>query len=170
MDVVPGFNRQGDGYLIPNSITQSWISTDPKKHVDIFSDANKVHNGDLIPLIKMIKCWNRNIGKYFHSFHLEVLALRILFNVTISDFSSGARFLFDKGRELVTKQNPDPAGYGGDVGSYISGQTKIQEAASKFQLAYERALRAEELGNVGKVYDSINIWQKIFGDYFPAYG
>ena len=60
VDVVPGFNRKGGGYLIPNSITQSWISTDPKKHVEIFSEANSVHKGNLIPLIKMIKGWNRN--------------------------------------------------------------------------------------------------------------
>ena len=170
VDVVPGFNRQGGGYLIPNSITRSWISTNPKKHVEIFSDANKTHNGDLIPLIKMIKCWNRNIDRYFYSFHLEILARQILFNVTISNFPSGLRYFFDKGRELVTKQNPDPVGYGGDVGDYINSQTKIQEAASKFQLAYERALKAEELGNLGKDYDSMNAWRKIFGDYFPAYG
>ncbi|MBI4668150.1 MAG: hypothetical protein HY747_03015 [Elusimicrobia bacterium] len=51
VDVVPGFNRQGGGFLIPNSINQTWISTDPKKHVEIMSAANKAYNGDLIPLI-----------------------------------------------------------------------------------------------------------------------
>lgn len=170
VDVVPGFNRKGGGYLIPNSITQSWISTDPKKHVEIFSEANSVHNGNLIPLIKMIKGWNRNSGKYFRSFHLEVMALQILNGVTISDFPSGVRFFFDKARFYVTKQNPDPAGYGGDVGNYINTQEKIQEASSKFQLAYERAIKAEEYGSRGYTRDAIEMWIKIFGDYFPAYG
>ncbi len=170
VDVVPGFYRRGGGYLIPNSITQSWISTDPKKHVEIFSQANSVHNGNLIPLIKMIKAWNRNSGKYFHSFHLEVMILQILNGVTISDFPSGVRFFFDKARFYVTKQNPDPAGYGGDVGSYINTQEKIQEAASKFQLAYERALKAEDYVSRGYIKDAINMWIKIFGDYFPVYG
>jgi len=170
VDVVPGFCRKGGGYLIPNSITQSWISTDPKKHVEIFSQANSVHNGNLIPLIKMIKAWNRNSGKYFHSFHLEVMILEILNGVTISDFPSGIRFFFDKARFYVTKQNPDPAGYGGDVGSYINTQEKIQEAASKFQLAYERALKAEDYVSLGYIKDAINMWIKIFGDYFPVYG
>src|SRR5262249_28302843 len=32
VDVVPGFYRQGGGYLIANSITNTWIATDPKKH------------------------------------------------------------------------------------------------------------------------------------------
>jgi hypothetical protein len=170
VDVVPGFNRKGGGYLIPNSITQSWISTDPKKHVEIFSEANSVHKGNLIPLIKMIKGWNRNSGKYFRSFHLEVMALQILHGVTIFDFPSGVRFFFDKARFYVTKQNPDPAGYGGDVGNYINTQEKIQEASSKFQLAYERAIKAEEYASRGYIKDAIEMWIKIFGDYFPAYG
>ncbi|MEM5777980.1 MAG: CBASS oligonucleotide cyclase [Candidatus Aenigmatarchaeota archaeon] len=170
VDVVPGFNREGGGYLIPNSITQSWISTDPKKHVGIFSNANSLHNGNLVPLIKMIKGWNKNSGKYFRSFHLEVMILQILNGVTISDFPSGVRYFFDKARFYVTKQNPDPAGYGGDVGNYINDQEKIQEAANKFQLAYERALKAEEYASRGYIKDAIDMWIKIFGDYFPAYG
>lgn len=170
VDVVPGFERKGGGFLIPNSITQTWISTDPKRHVEIFSQANSVHNGDLVPLIKMIKGWNKNSGKYFRSFHLEVIVLQILNGVTISDFPSGVRFFFDKGRFYVTKQNPDPAGYGGDVGNYINTQEKIQEAASKFQLAYERAIKAEEYASKGYIEDAIDMWIKIFGDYFPAYG
>jgi len=169
VDVVAAFNRQGGGYLIPNSITQSWISTDPKKHVDISRAANATHKGDLIPLIKMIKAWNKNIDRYFRSFHLEVLAWSILEGVTISDFSSGVRFFFDKGRELVSKQNLDPAGYGGDVGSYISNAAKIQEAVGKFQLAYERAVKAEDYERRGYVAEAVEMWRKIFGDYFPAY-
>lgn len=170
VDVVPGFNREGGGYLIPNSITHKWISTDPKKHVEIMSTANSTHNGDLVPLIKMIKCWNRNINHYFRSFHLEVLALQILDGVTISNFPSGVRYYFDKGKDLITKKNPDPAGYGGDVGSYINTQEKIKEAASKFQLAYDRAIEAEDLNKRGYVESAIATWKKIFGDYFPAYG
>jgi len=170
IDVVPGFNRQGGGYLIPNSITQSWISTDPKKHVEISTAANNNHNGDLIPLIKMIKAWNKNIDRYFGSFHLEVLAWSILNGVTISNFPSGVRYFLEKGRELVSKQNADPAGYGGDVGSYINSAEKIQEAVGKFQLGYERAVKAEDYERRGYTGEAIEMWRKIFGDYFPAYG
>src|SRR6202000_3049858 len=133
VDVVPAFNRNGGGYIIPNSITKSWISTDPKKHDDLFSDPNKIHNGILVPLIKMIKSWNRNNNKHFNSFHLEVLALQIFTNVTISDYPSGLRFFFDKEKDLINKQNLDPAGYGGDIGAYINTAEKIQVAVNKFQ-------------------------------------
>lgn len=170
VDVVPGFYRRDGGYLISNSVTKTWIATDPKRHVEILSQANKAHNGDLVPLIKMIKAWNKNIGEYFHSFHLEVLALDILQNVTITDFPSGVRYFFDKAREKVTKQNQDPAGYGGDIGSYIIGQAQIAEATSKFQLAYDRAIKAEDFDRRGNAKDAIDMWIKVFGDYFPSYG
>jgi len=170
VDVVPAFYRKGGGYLIPNSISQRWISTDPKKHVEIMAEANSVHNGDLVPLIKMIKGWNRNINNYFRSFHLEVLALHILDGVKISDYPSGIRYFFDKGRNLISKQNPDPSGYGGDVGSYINTQEKIQEAVAKFQLAYDRAIKAEDYDRRGYIEYAIEMWKRVFGDYFPAYG
>jgi len=170
VDVVPGFNRQGGGFLIPNSVTQTWLETDPKKHVEIMSAANKAHNGDLVPLAKMIKAWNKNIGSYFNSFHLEVLALQILNEVTISNFPSGVRYFFDKGKDLINKKNLDPAGYGGDVGSYLNTQEKIQEAVAKFQLAYERAIKAESFAIQYHIPSAVETWIKIFGDYFPAYG
>ncbi len=169
VDVVPAFYRQGGGFLIPNSIKQSWLSTDPKKHVNIMSTSNTTHNGDMVPLVKMIKGWNNKIGSFFMSFHLEVLALSIFNNVTISNFPSGVRFYFDKGKDLVSKQNPDPAGFAGDVGSYITRE-KIDGAVSKFQLAYERAVKAEEYDRRGNTRDATEMWRKIFGDYFPAYG
>jgi SMODS domain-containing protein len=170
VDVVPGFYREGGGYLIPNSITNSWIETDPKKHVDLVAASNKAHNGDFVPLVKMIKGWNKSHSAYFRAFHLEVLALAILHNVTITDFPSGARFYFDKGRTLVKDKNPDPAGYGGDIGSYINTRDKIEEAERRFQTAYERAVKAEEFAARGHVSHAVDMWGKIFGDYFPAYG
>lgn len=171
VDVVPSFHRQGGGYLIPNSARQTWIATDPKKHVDIMSDANSKHNGDLVPLIKMIKCWNRNIDRDFHSFHLEVLALQILEGVKINNFSSGTRYFFDKGREHVRKKNLDPAGYGdGDVGAYLNTNPKIENAVNRFETAYNRAIKAEDSESRGYISDAIGMWGKIFGNYFPSYG
>jgi len=169
VDVVPGFNRKGGGFLIPNSISQSWISTDPKKHVEIFSDANAAHDGDFIPLVKMIKAWNKNSGQYFRSFHLEVLALQILENVKISDFPSGIRYFFDKGREKMQFKTADPSGYHDDVSSYISTAAQIQEAKSKFQTAFDRAVKAEDYARRGYTEAAFEEWGKIFGSYFPTY-
>jgi hypothetical protein len=169
VDVVPSFERKGGGYLIPNSISQSWISTDPKKHVEVFSQANASHKGNLIPLLKMIKAWNKNNGSCFRSFHLEVLALQILDRVEISDFPSGMRYFFDKAREKVKYSTPDPAGYSGNIGSYITSASEIQEALSRLQTAFDRAFKAEDYAKRQYLQNAFDEWRKIFGDYFPSY-
>lgn len=170
VDVVPAFDRQGGGYLIPNSISQSWIATDPKKHDEIWAAENKAHDGNLVPLIKMIKSWNKGISNYFMSFHLEVMILQLLHGVTINSFPSGVRYFFDKARTYVTQKNPDPSGCAGDVGSYLNTQVKVNNAVSRVETAYKRALKAEDHAQRYQVRDSIDTWRLIFGNYFPAYG
>lgn len=170
VDVVPAFHRQGGGYIIANSITQEWIDTDPKKHVELVGTFNTSHNGDFVPLVKMIKAWNKSIGKHFRSFHLEVVAMEILDNVHITDYPSGMRYFFDKGREAIARQNMDPSGLGGDIGAYINSREKIDEAVRKFQLAYDRAVRAESYASQAYTRSAVDEWRKIFDNYFPAYG
>lgn len=171
VDVVPAFHRRGGGYLIPSTYgSGKWIATDPKKHVEISSKANAVHNGNLVPLVKMIKCWNRTIQRFFGSFHLEVLTWSIFRDVPFSDYPSGMRTFFQKGSQLISKTCPDPAGYSDDVGFYIDTREKIEAAVSKFKTAYERACKAETYNTQGKIEAAVNEWRKIFGDSFPAYG
>jgi hypothetical protein len=165
--VVPAFNRQGGGYLIPNS-PGGWISTNPTVHADTLTSQNKAHAGDVVPLVKMIKGWNKSSGNALVGFYVELLTTDILTNVTISDFSSGVRYVFDKGREKIKFKQLDPAGYGGQVNGLKSGT--LEEAVKRFSLAYDRALRAEAFAAVSKISAATDEWRKIFGDYFPAYG
>src|SRR5260370_2628679 len=99
VDVVPAFHRLLSfffpGYLIANTITKRWIITNPKEHIEIWSKANKEHNGNLIPLIKMMKAWNKTNGPLLTSFHLECLLLSILNEQSITDFPSAVQYVFD---------------------------------------------------------------------------
>ncbi|WGR70284.1 MULTISPECIES: CBASS oligonucleotide cyclase [unclassified Bradyrhizobium] len=169
VDVVIGFHRNGGGYIIANSVNNFWLETDPKKHVEIFSEANKAHSGNLVPLIKMIKSWNKAHGSFFRSFHLEVLALEALKGVIITDFPSGLRFFFQKAATLVRGKNPDLAGYGDDIGRYIT-QATLGEASQKFQGAFNMAAAAEQYANRGQVRQAIEIWRHLLPNHFPAYG
>jgi len=169
VDVVVGFNRQGGGYLIANSVGNFWLQTDPKRHVVIMGEANKYHRGNLVPLIKMIKSWNKGNGSFFRSFHLEVLALEALRGVTITDFPSGLRFFFQKAQSLVRGTNKDPAGYGDDIGRYIT-QSTVDEASRKFQGAFNSAAAAEQYGNRGQIREALEIWRHLLPNHFPAYG
>jgi hypothetical protein len=168
VDVVPGFYRQGGGFLIPDSVEKQWIETDPKKHVELWSATNKGHNGDFVRLVKMLKSWNVTHGRLFSSFHLETLARHVLTNVAISDFPSGVRFVFDKARALVDYTLDDPAGLAGRVGRMsASDRTELK---SRLDTAYARAVAAEGLAAQDRVPAAFEKWQYVFPGYFPAYG
>jgi len=170
INVIPAFNRQDGGYFIPDSIESKWIITDPKLHVALICEANSEHNGDLVPLIKMVKGWNRVINSPFSSFHLEVMVYQLLKNTEIQDYPMSLLYFFDEGRQYVRKQNLDPAGYGGDIGSYIKARHRMEEAQRRFETAYKSAYKAIYYWKNAHAENSINEWRKIFGNYFPAYG
>lgn len=168
VDVVPGFYRSGGGYLIPSTTERRWIPTNPKVHETFISNANASHAGDLVPLIKMLKAWNRQISSAFRSFYLELLVEKILQGVTISDFPSGCRYVFDKGRETAKYKIADPAGLGSQVNGLAVGT--VANAVSRFETALARAQKAESLAGAGRVADAVGEWRKVFGEYLPAYG
>lgn len=169
-NVVPAFQRDGGGYIIPDSMRNKWIPTDPKLHVEFISRADADHGGGLIPLIKMVKGWNRMNNRPFNQFHLEIMAYHLLKNFEITDYPATLLYFFSEGRQYVRKHNIDPTGYGGDIGGYINSRQKIEEAQGAFETAYKRAHRAGYYGENGRIENSINEWRKLFGDYFPAYG
>lgn len=169
VDVVPTFYRNGGGFLIPDVQLKRWIATDPKRHLDLWTAENKAHNGDLIPLIKMLKTWNKS-RDLLRSFHLEALALSCLKNVEITDYPSGVRYVFDKARDKIRTKLADPAGYSDDVAAYINTQSQIDSVVQRLDWAYERAREAETLARSGDIKAAYAKWSLIFKGYFPAYG
>jgi hypothetical protein len=169
VDVVPAFNRQGGGYLIPDSVGKRWISTDPTVHVTLMSNQNSIHGGDLVPAVKMIKRWNREISRAFGSFYLELIAIEIFKNVTMTDDPSAVRYFFDHARTKVKTKAIDPAGLGDQING-LAGASSVDAAVKRVETAHGRAVRAEQLAVAGKISDAVAEWQKLFGGYFPSYG
>ncbi len=169
VDVVPAFNRRGGGYLIPNTSKKVWIPTNPKVHTELMSNENSSHDGDLVPVIKMIKGWNREIDNAFVSFYLELIAIKIFEGVRITDFSSGVRYFFDKGREKIKYKALDPVGYGDHVNGLRNTST-VADAIQRFETAYNRSVRAEKYAQDGYTRNAYEEWSKIIGGYFPTYG
>lgn len=170
VDVVPGFYRQGGGYLIPSSNEARWISTNPKVHESYMSSANASHGGGLVPIIKMIKGWNRLLNRPIRSFYLELLVEQILRTVTISNDWSGCRFVWDKGREAIRYKVLDPAQLGTEQVAGLNAGTSLATAVACFSGAYNVALQAEQFASSGQITNAISAWRSLFGDYFPAYG
>jgi hypothetical protein len=46
----------------------------------------------------------------------------------------------------------------------------VTDATTRFETAYNRAVRAEGLAKTGQISLAVDEWRKVFGNYFPAYG
>lgn len=169
VDVVPGFCLQGGGYLIPDSERGTWMETDPTEHVTIWTAANKTHSNDLVPVIKMLKGWNKS-RDLLRSFHLEVLVLNVLDGVRIDSYPSAARYFFAKACDKIRVKVPDPAGYSDDVAAYINTEAQMASLIKRLEWARKTASEAEALAAQGNISAAYERWNKIFKGYFPAYG
>lgn len=170
VDIVPGFDRTGGGYLIPDTIQKRWISTNPEKHVELWSTVNARRSYRFVPLVKMLKSWNRAHSLLLRSFHLETIAYDIFQNTEINDYASAAKYFFEYARLKIMFGAFDPAGYGGDVGSYLDTQAKKDEVTTRLKSAHEKATDAINFAADNKIKEAFGKWQIIFGNYFPAYG
>lgn len=168
VDVVPSFYRKGGGFLIPDSRDSKWIQTDPKKHVELWTETNKAHSGSFVPLVKMLKGWNKVHSALLSSFHLETLARQVFTNVAISSYPSGVRYFFDRSRALIPFILDDPAGYPGGVGQ--TTQSERDGILSRLETALSRAKDAEQHEAAGRTSAAFERWRLVFDGYFPAYG
>ena len=167
VDVVPAFTKLGGGYYIPNTITKQWVATDPRRHIALWSEENKAHNGKLVPLIKMMKAWNKDNSSLFNSFHLECLILQTMKYVPITEFYIAVRHIFEKS-QYSFQSVYDPIMFS-SVSTYLNTQEKRNAASSKLNTAYTWAKKAEDFAGEGKIKDAYYYWRLLFGNYFPVY-
>lgn len=173
LDVVPAFKFNGGYYYIPDSIRKLWIKTDPFKFAEKITGVNKKMNDTFVPIIKMVKAWNRNTGSVIHGFHLECM----LYNhyktyIQSYTYSSTLKVFFEKLPAYITASCVDPI-TSERVDGYMdnSAQTTIREMAlSKAKIAASKSGIAYEYEEKGYHKDAIDKWKELFGDYFPVYG
>jgi Second Messenger Oligonucleotide or Dinucleotide Synthetase domain len=178
VDVVPAFARpwwstlDEESWHICDSGSDGWIATNPKRHVEISSKANALHDGKFVPRIKQLKAWNRTVGAPLRSFHLEALAWSVFgrsgwwYHSESSDWDS-ARYFFKKARGKLGESLSDPAGTGKDVGAYLRGDA-LDEAVSKAESAFKRCQRAEEAAKKGDLAAMHEAYGRVFGDYYSS--
>jgi hypothetical protein len=179
VDVVPAFPVWWDSNTLDicNSGAGTWIRTSPQKHVEISSKINKRAAGLLVPSVKMLKAWNRAAGRPLRSFHLEVLAWKVLdpgwraawFGPGLglgSDPENVARF-FAEAPGRLRRKLPDPAREEGDLGAYLTDGAR-EDAISRLETAATRCRRAEQMVVDGDVAGAYAVYRKIFGDAFSC--
>jgi len=165
LDVVPAFEN-GDDFEIPDDLLGTWIATNPAVHAEKATAKNKDLGGNWVPLVKMLKSWNRHAGKPIRpSFLVEVMALELV-DGPFNSFPDESRRFFSAAAATVGDDWPDPAGLGPAVSDEMTSTlvTSAKTALASAEVLATRAYRAEQQGRQG---EALGLWKDIFGRYFP---
>lgn len=166
IDAVPAFECGSDEYEIPDKVTGNWIKTNPEKHKEQATAKNNQIDGHWVPLVKMVKGWNRANGKPIKpSFLIEVMAEELV-EAPFSTYPNEVRNLLAAMEANIGQSWPDPAKLGPPVSDQMTPQlvTTAKKALQEAQRKAALAARAEQTGRQG---EALRIWREILGDYFP---
>src|SRR5882672_1184227 len=122
IDAVPAFAIAGGVYEIPDKITATWIKTNPDKHKEQATAKNKEMGGCWVPLVKMVKGWNRANGQLIKpSFLVEVMAEGLI-EPPFSSYPEEIRNFFAAAEATVGEPWADPANLGPPVSDQMTSE------------------------------------------------
>lgn len=168
-EVVPCFlNNDEVSFTYPDTNSGgSWKSTNPRLEIIAFNDLNKVCNGNLKRLCRMVRCWKRQHDVNISGFLIDTLAYDFLKNWEYKDKSEVfydwmVRDFF----EYLGKQDINRSYWFAPGSSQLVYRRGVFEYKAK--KAFDFAVSAIESKDIGCVYTSKQEWRKIFGTKFPS--
>ena len=166
IDSVPAFELS-DCYEIPDRDLGKWIKTDPEIHAEKSTAKNKALGGKWVPLVKMLKRWNRSNGKPIKpSFLIEVMAHELV-DAPFTTYPQEVRRFFGSALAGIAGPWPDPAGLGPKVSDQMTPEL-VQKAVEALRKAEREAALADRLAAQGKQGEAVTKWREIMGRYFPS--
>ncbi|KAA5538609.1 hypothetical protein FYK55_27265 [Roseiconus nitratireducens] len=175
-DIVPALpvsDFTGSGiayYLIPDG-GGNWIRTDPRKDSERVTATNKRHSGNFLPVMRLLKFWNRRTHKpRLASYYFETLVQNVFAYCTpIQAYPTALQYFFQNCQTHLMSSCADPKGLGPPLDEGVDWQTKtkIRDAMNN---AAQRASFANMYEQQGDHKNAIYWWREIFGSEFPTYG
>lgn len=169
IDVVPSIELEKDvNYKIFDKISLKPVKSNPKLHNEKLKEANEKSSSGtikkLVPIIKILKSWKREKCDYLKSFHLEMLAIKILGNTSIQSFSQGIGKFFSN-IEKYTQEAclKDPANEENIIDEYLDEDDNRNQLLLLIEKEKRIAERALELEKEEEEEKAIKEWIKIFG-------
>ncbi|AQW56545.1 hypothetical protein ACIQPP_49470 [Streptomyces violaceusniger] len=156
--------RQADGtLLIPEQLNTRWVPANPEYLIDQVAERQRGWP-HFRPLVRVLKQWRHTVhveGR-IKSLVMEVLALHCM-----PDFGNRATALktfFTAAADRVHEGVWDPAGLCGEIQPDLDREALAAAFTEAADLA-DQACAAAAAGDTG---GALRLWQKIFGDDFPA--
>jgi len=168
------YEGNADLYDIPAPGSQSWIQCYPNVPSKWLSYCNYKNDEMFIPLIKILKQWNRNNKVGLKSFHLELLTEKVFGSVTeIYSYPQGIfDWMFCVRNWLRENKYPfiEEPGHGNKyVDDYLYGNAfRLMAVRSKVDAGLKSAERAYDFFGKGRQIVAKRIWKSMFGSMFPS--
>ena len=165
VEVVPAFSLAGGGYWICDTHNGgSYKTTQPWAEVAHIDTINKATNGNLRPLIQMLKVWQEQCSVPIKSFQLELVAADFLLQ---SPWRHYDFFWFD----WIVRDFFEYLYHRANTNAAVPGTPELialgADWQSRTQSAYKRAVKACYYEKHNVVAAAGDEWQKIFGSQIP---
>lgn len=172
VDVVPVSRTVNDNgsvshYNVPDANLGTWIKSLPKTHAAEIEKRASDKGANFRKIIKMAKAWNHAHSDYLQSYHIEVLALKVL-TKNLIDLPWSTFQFFSEARPMVENRLWHKLGYADE---YLSSGDRT-EVLKRFDTAIDRSRRAwyATYGSNQDHAAAIGLWKQVFGEKFPTYG
>jgi hypothetical protein len=171
VDLVPTFERKGEGFLMPDGKGR-WKATNPPYHSALMSTNNIRLNLKLKPLVRLMKAWNEANGRHLRSFHLEMMVDEMWHGeAAVVDHPHAVVDALRKGITWLRYPMLDPWLDAGSVtlDAYLSDEERAR-VIRMFEADRKRADEALAYAAAGRFADAFGRWSTVFIGRFPAYG
>jgi hypothetical protein len=165
VEVVPAFLLTNGQYWICNTNDGgSYKETDPWAEVGYINTIDQANNGNLRPLIRMLKAWQAYCSVPIKSFQLELLAADFISNSPwrLRDFFWFDWITRDFFAYLYHRANAFISVPGTLETIYLGNDWQ-----SRAESAYRRAVKACDHDQYNRVDAAGEEWQKLFGSQIP---
>ncbi len=160
-------------YLVGRS-SGSWVAADYEYDSSLITGLNKAESvrGALVPAVKMIKAFVRNLNLRLSSFHVEILVARVVPSAIADWESRGLQWGYQHVlAQFLSSVSPELTGPVALPGSY---STPVDSGLFGFELMTMGALlsrfgeRAWELCKRSDRWGAFEEWRDFFGEPFPG--
>jgi hypothetical protein len=175
-EIVPAvvYSDNPDLYSIPAPGSKEWMDCYPNVPDKWLSACNHSNDSMFIPLIKMLKQWNRHNKVGLKSFHLELLTEKVFGAVTdIYSYPQGVFDWMHCVRYWIWQNDYsfvlEPGKRYTYVDEYIYEKPfRLRVIRNKFDVGLKRAERAWNFYRKGRYGPAKRVWNGMFGSKFPV--
>jgi hypothetical protein len=154
--------QDSDVFAVPG-VLGTWRYSSPNAHATYLDESDKLTQGEIKPLIRLVKTWKYRRHVPLSSFYLEIFVCTMNGKWTGGSYSERLCTLLSQLAVADLHSVDDPSGISGEV-SPCDSEILLKEAMLRLHTATlqaEKAWKAEQQGHMG---EALQWWSLVFNE------